>query len=63
MKTFSVAPAHGQPPTPGCTPHLGEHGSAVAGQTSCDLLRWVNTRAERGSWSATPSATVTRSKT
>lgn len=41
------------------TPYVVEYGGADAGKTAHYLLRWVNTRGERGPWSETASATIT----
>lgn len=40
------------------TPHLVEHDPADTGKTAYYLLRWVNTRAEKGPWSTPASATI-----
>jgi hypothetical protein len=41
------------------TPYTAEYDGADAGQIAHYLLRWVNTRGERGPWSQTVSATIT----
>jgi hypothetical protein len=40
------------------TPYTVEFLEADAGQTAHYMLRWVNTRGERGPWSETASATI-----
>jgi hypothetical protein len=41
------------------TPYVVEYTSADAGKTASYMLRWVNTRDEKGPWSQTVSATIT----
>jgi hypothetical protein len=41
------------------TPYMAEFDGADAGKTAYYMLRWVNTRGERGPWSQTVSATIT----
>ena len=40
------------------TPHLCEHDAADPGKVAYYILRWVNTHAEKGPWSAAASATI-----
>jgi hypothetical protein len=40
------------------TPHLEEYAGADGGKLAHYLLRWVNTRGEKGPWSETVSATI-----
>jgi hypothetical protein len=40
------------------TPYVAEYGGADAGKTAHYMLRWVNTREEKGPWSQTVSATI-----
>lgn len=41
------------------TPYMAEFDGADAGKTAYYMLRWVNSRGERGPWSQTVSATIT----
>ena len=41
------------------TPYTAEYDGADGGKIAHYLLRWVNTRGERGPWSQTVSATIT----
>ncbi len=41
------------------SPYTAEFAGADAGKTAYYMLRWVNTRGDRGPWSQTVSATVT----
>lgn len=41
------------------TPYTAEYDGADAGKIAHYMLRWVNTRGERGPWSQTVSATIT----
>jgi hypothetical protein len=41
------------------TPYTAEYEGADAGKIAHYMLRWVNTRGERGPWSQTVSATIT----
>jgi len=40
------------------SPYLVEYDSGQAGQIAHYMLRWINTRGERGPWSETVSATI-----
>jgi hypothetical protein len=41
------------------TPYTAEYEGADGGKIAHYMLRWVNTRGERGPWSQTVSATIT----
>ena len=41
------------------SPYVAEFDGADAGKTAYYMLRWVNTRGERGPWSQTISGTIT----
>ena len=41
------------------SPYVAEFDGADAGKTAYYMLRWVNSRGERGPWSQTVSATIT----
>ncbi len=40
------------------TPYLAEYEGAQGGQTAHYMLRWVNSRGQKGPWSETASATI-----
>lgn len=40
------------------TPYVLDHAGADAGKTAHYILRWVNTRGEKGPWSETVAATI-----
>lgn len=40
------------------SPYVAEYGGVDAGKTAHYMLRWVNTREEKGPWSQTVSATI-----
>lgn len=40
------------------SPYVAEYDGADAGKTAHYMLRWVNTREEKGPWSQTVSATI-----
>lgn len=40
------------------TPYIAEYDGADAGKTAHYMLRWVNTRGDKGPWSETISATI-----
>lgn len=41
------------------SPYVAEYDGADAGKTAHYMLRWINTRGERGPWSQTLSGTIT----
>jgi hypothetical protein len=41
------------------SPYIAEYNGADAGKTAYYMLRWVNTRSEKGPWSETVAATIT----